>query len=246
MAYFTLNGFAIGLATLSATSDDVETVERGTSGAMIVDRRANKQAWDVEMSLRDRDEYLPVINIVQGLGHRFSFDNTLNSSKGLTPTSGTATFGAASPSPKFGLFRALTTSDLVYTFNGYFQWTVSLWFWTGAAWQLRAQNSNGDKWQNGVKGTYAWSYDIPVASLTLPDGEYYDDLVVLPYTLPDALMEAWPTTAPWSATPYVTVSGDAVGNLVYTAVKSGQIGEDFAQGAAGSVIATVNFTLREV
>lgn len=246
MAYLTINGFEVRVASLSASSDDTETVERGASGRMIVDRRAERQSWDIELALDEPAQYKALLNMVRGNGHTFSFELSVASSKGLLQTSGTATFGAASPAAKFGLFRALTTSDLVYTFSGYFEWTVSLWVWTGSAWQLRAQNSNGDKWQNGVKGTYSWAYPLTVGALTLPDATYYDDLVVLPYTLPDVMMAAWPTTRAWPLTPYVTLGGDALGGAIYTAVKSGQITEDFVAGPANTTLATPSFTLREV
>lgn len=247
MALYTLNGYELPLASVRQRGDGLKTIERTVTGQLFTDVIARKLSWDVEFVAKANADLVFWRQLLSGLGHKFSFDLNTFSSKGLvsnTPANGS--IGGTSPSPKFGLGRLGVSPAMTYTFSGYFAWTVSVWVWTGSVWQLRQQTSAGDKWQAGVKGSYAWDYALSGGVLTLPTSTFYDDLVVLPYVLPDARIEAWPTGFAWPALPWLRLSGDALGGEVYT-VALADDEPDLEQIAMGGVPhARLSCLLREV
>lgn len=247
MPYLTLNGYSVGAAELTERTDNLKTEARAINGRMYSDIRYKKRQWQVRCAIRDRYYYTEfLIRLIEGDGQVFPFDLSLNSSKGFIPnTPANGSIGSSSPAPKFGTGRLGTSGAFTYTFGGFTEWTVSVWVWTGSAWQLRQQTSEGDKWQDGIKGSYGWTYALSGGVLTLPTSGFYDDLVVLPYVPPDDVIEGWPTDRAWSQLPALNLNGDALDNRDVSVKLLGQVETEYIPGTT-SVTARLSFTLGEV
>lgn len=252
MGYLEINGFTFAASEVETSEDGAISQGRHTNGKLYTDALYRKRAIDVAVVLKPFQTFDSWRRLLEGRGHVWSFDETSYSSKGLNlKTTAGATIGTSSPSPKFGNGRLQTSTDPItvelFDFN---VWTFAFWFWTGSAWQHRAVNSNGQKWQDGVLGSYAWSYTPTVSfskrTWTLPASSFIDDLVVLPYIMPDAMHQEWSTTQAFSPLPHLTAKGDFSDNEEYTCeLDISGVSESHIKKGSG-VYAALAFKLREV
>lgn len=118
-------------------------------------------------------------------------------------------------------------------------YTVASWVKVGAgSWQHEVLRSDGAKWVDGVRNDSA-TLNISVASSVfkiLEPGSgnvYFDDLVWLPFSVPDGWPADWPTSRAFANLPDLEVSGDLLGG--YRIAKAvvgcrvqgtGQVGHD--------------------
>lgn len=184
--------------------------------------------------------------LLTGEGEVWSFDSSLYGSKGTGPSANVGCTAPAS-SPKYGAGRLsvpATTGSISYPFASSYgstaDWTVLVWRSTngGSSWTHHVIRSDGSKWVNGVTSVAAttWlSVSSGTATIANTTGSAveYDDLVVLPFAVPDA----WPADvyaagAAFPPLPYIDITGDLVPEQAARRVL-GSVSESIVKTAAG-------------
>lgn len=254
MAFLTLNGIVLPVAAgeASEADDSMYLGARSVNGVYVEDVVATRRRWDLTTPLLSRDEARALKGLLLGEGQSWSFDVDLYSdAKGAPPaTTANLSLAASTPSPKFGAKRlAVSTATSTYWVESLPAWTVGVWWWDSSAWVHRLQTSNGTKWEDGVQGSYAWSLAPSGANFQLAVGAW-DDLVLLPYALPDDMGDQWPLTEAWTPLPHLTLSGDLADGASYVVqAERGSFDIEPAQAVIGGVFTTgkiISCTLKEV
>lgn len=168
--------------------------------------------------------------LVEGEGHSWSFDDNsspealLASSRGLLPSStgavsdvpgkygGAVEFDDGEPATRWELALDSTDCTIMYWVNEGGTWVHYLLLYSGAV-------SPSAVWRDAVRTDadpeylYFESADgTMVADPSVMGTFQLDDLVVLPYVVPDAWVSAfhtWRSTAQWNPLPYVAAAGAA-------------------------------------
>ncbi len=241
MAHLSIHGIEI-----ECSSSDWEPVElgeltRSLNGAPRSTKRTRKRdhrfTSDVGGLLLEDAELLRAL--ITGEGHSWAFESSvanggLYSSRKVVPTSATGSITSGSATGVYGkaLF-AVSTS--------YIEWPIALsegftlLFWRDdsgglgafAHYLLRGTVSGGvaDAWVDGSPTAdpgifYTGSGGSLVLDCSIDD-EWIDDLVALPYAVPDDWVDALYTyhqSNAWSALPYVKASGPGVPSSGLTAL----------------------------
>lgn len=265
MAYLTLNGVTVPIAVESVSmsyEDAGGEQERSPAGELVGGPSVSKREWRMTTTPLPVSEVDAWVGLIEGAGHTFPFDADLYSARGRGTSSGTAELIV--PGVKWGAsFARLTTPNTVAWNLGFGStWTV-VYFWAsdepGATWGHRVGTSTGSQWADGAPaGPVIPLAEVSSGVLTIGDptdlyGYTYinwDDVVALPYVVPDswpAGMYARHSASAWSALPRVlaegtfaaasvTVRGKVTGSKVIRYSRSGTL-------TAGHML---EFTLREV
>lgn len=208
MAFLKINGLRIRASDAEQENDGQVVEGRTINGRMFRDRRTNAYRWPIQTALYPLTDAQALLYLLEGHGHRWSFDTDTFSDNGAGITSGTYSLTGVSPTPKFGLQRLdITAVTTIAMGAAYSSWTVAYWVYIGGTWVHRIGTSNGDEWENQVKGTYGWGVSMSGGTLTLPAGDY-DDLVILPFVISDEMATSWPTTRAYSAMPHLVAEGE--------------------------------------
>lgn len=252
MAYMTLDGFVVPVASFSESDDSLSETGRTVTGAYFRDRRVRKQSWSVETPLVTYDEALAIAGLVNGAGHHWSFDSDVYSSKGLGDWGGTLTIGQISPSPKYGTGRVEVTSDADIIVGTFPDWTLSVWIFRSGWERLTLRSDTSDEWIDGVRQSGS-SQPARYTSnqIELDATEDYDDLVFTPYVMPDDWIESeWDTSQAFSDLPQLRLSGDCVSGATFTVQGADDVSftatNTGGQAFSSDRYIAVSFTLREV
>ena len=251
MPYATINGITLPVATGNGerSDDSLATQPRTASGGFTNEIRARRSKYAFTTGLLTLDEASTWELLLRGLGHRWSFDADLYSSKSLLFTTDVnATIVTAHPKFGAGNLQIVTTPVSYWDLDTPDGWTVGVWYYNGGTWQHRLHTSNGTQWQDGVQGSYAWSLAPSVGIFSLDTGEW-DDLVFLPFAITDAMGDAWPLADTFSALPTLTLDGDCVYNRA-VAVRGmwDSVAIDHIDGSkegAWQTLCTLSIVLRE-
>lgn len=210
MTFLQLNDWPIPCERIEQTDSSRDSSAVSVNGYFWSERIFNTRSWQVTTTLISLDDAEALFGLLTGRGHHWSFNSDLYSDKGLTDN-GAGSWALVGSGAKFGSdcveIDAGVTIALPSTYEN--QWTIGLWTDLGAGtWQHRLQTSDGDQWQDGVKGTFAgWDYAPTASSFTIPVG-VYDDLVILPYAASTDMGNNWPLTSPFGDIPYMRLEGD--------------------------------------
>lgn len=200
---------------------------RAFNGTLRRTERVRKQEWNVATLPVTAAEATAFDGLLEGDGHVWSFDTDLYSSKGLAATGGTTAIGATSPTPKFGAGRLdITTGTVTFPCQLPSTWTVLVWRWNipTTSWGRWLFDSTGAKYLSGAStGTTTSWFAVTSGSPQLIGAGHFDDLVALPFLVPDAWKATWTqVTAPvFSALPSLSVSGDLTGTRTLQAEITG-------------------------
>jgi len=248
-------GMIFPLADLSSDEDWLTCIGRGVTGRAYKDVREHKRAFELTLAVLDPVKADAWARLLEGRGNHFSFDGLLSSDKGLLPSDdgGAGLISVGTPDPKYGTQYVATGDDpLEYSLFGYDTWTVSVWHHDGAAWVLRQQTSDLVKMENGVQGSYAWSY-TPTGSGSIGDprvfslqaNSSFDDLVILPYALPQEYLAQIAThNRAFPALPRIEIETDAFLGQVFTVISEGVKAQVEKDSTPPTVY--ISTTLREV
>lgn len=210
MTFLALNDYELPVESIEQMDMSKNNSGRSANHFGWSERIFVKNAWRVTTNLMTLDAAQSLVSMLKGRGHYWSFNSDLYSTKGLTDD-GSGSWALVGSGAKFGSDCVEVDSSIIIALPATYenQWTVGIWTDLGAgAWQHRLQNSLGDQWQDGVKGTYAgWDYSPTLSDFGIPVG-VYDDLVILPYAISVELGNSWPLTSPWGPNPYLRASGD--------------------------------------
>lgn len=260
MSQLLINGIDIPVSSSSWEEENNEIGERqrSLSGSVIDTIRARFDSWKGESITTDPVQARALRGLLNGSGHGWSFDVDLYSTKGLGPEAGHNGAVSAS-SPKYGAKRLEVTTSGSIAWNlgitASIAWTVSLWRIESSVWHHYVINYMGQKWKDGARNDGLSVTFIAVNStvsgcVVLNGGgsaaEYYDDLIVVPYTMPTdwpgiiyAYGQAWPKP------PALWVSGTLIHDTL-TLICSGRAAQSKSQnrGALDRMEKT-DFTLTE-
>lgn len=220
MSFLKVNGIEVPVADGSASEEQevIGSNERAVDASSLVHRRAIKGRWTFETALRPAATAIAFRKLLQGLGHVWSFESTVYSSKGLGPStlgglvvsSTTAVWG--SKSGKIAAAGSDSVFGNVWPSNS--PYTVAFWNKDGAgAWTHYVLTSTPACWVSGVAGADPGVLTPDSSGFTLEkhatNDRYWDDIIALPYVVPDD----WPGqmyafTSPWAGLPRLYASGD--------------------------------------
>lgn len=231
MAWLALNGMNVG--AIASVGDapkgdrrDIGEMGPAGDGSMRVTRQTRKR--DLKFSTVPLTGALALAweSLIVGEGETWSFDTSEYGSKGGGPAAGGVyTLGGAAAKYGAGGLRLPATTGLIrypatlYNLAAVIQgWTVMVWR-QETPFQHYIVRSDGAKWLNGISNPISTSSWLTVNTGGVPDGVQlantsglavdYDELVILPYVIPDAwapLMYA-AHAAPWSALPFLNATG---------------------------------------
>lgn len=249
MAYLTINNMTLPVRFEDGKrqDDSLITQPRTMSGGFTNEIRARRHRYDVSTRLLTLDEAIAWEQIFRGVGHTWSFDVDLYSSKSLLLTS-SGNAARVTAHPKFGAGNVeITTSSVSYWSEATpYGWTVGVWHYDTGTWVHRLETSNGTQWEDGVQGTYGWSLAPGAGIFSLGVGEW-DDLVYLPVAITDDMGDEWPLAEAYSSLPTLTLDGDIVYNVPVSArAMWGSIDtEDTRAGSTMQTMRALSVTLRE-
>ena len=217
MSAITLNGLAFPVARNSLAEHPREVGQNST--AFDGTPRASRQRLVTDIELESTalpfDTAAAWMGLINGLGHVWSFDAHLYSSKGLGPSSSTG--ASIQASCKFGSGLRLTNGGSVtYGASLGSTWTVGLWRYS-SGWSHYLVRSDGAKWLNGARadGTSTPFIEVASGAVTISNTSGgavdFDDLVALPFLAPTD----WPpvlgvASSAFSALPRLTLAGSLV------------------------------------
>lgn len=252
MSFLTLNGLDVPVreGTPSETPREIGQRGRAFDGTARVSRRATKREWSFDMLPQSQDDAIAYEGLIRGDGHVWSFDASLYSSKGLSPSAQSGTVALSTSSPKFGAKNlALSGSSVASSISWQpgigSEWTVALWRFASSVWTHYVLNSNGTKLVNAVSSPDAdvsW-LTVSAPNLSLSDTTAtairYDDLIFFPFVIPAAWVGTlYGKSVAWTDAPKLTASGDALypdktvfGEVTGVKQVSAVVGGSFADNA---------------
>ncbi len=220
MPFLALNGIPVPVELDSASRDVLEIGEmsRAEDGALRKSNQGIKIPIPIKLALLPAAEAFAWQCLILGLGHVWSFDVSVYSSKGspLTLVDGARSAGSA----KFGAAKLVlddTTGMLSFTPVRGTGHTVMFWLSGdgGSTWNHYIQ-TNTALYKNGVVGVISETATLTATdsalSLASTGGAdvWVDDLVLLPFDIPESWVAALAApAAEFSLLPKLHASGDA-------------------------------------
>ena len=255
MAFLELNGWTVPVAAGSVSEEPVEIGERDRAfdGTYRSSIRAVKRRWRMKTVPMIRSDAEALRGLLLGLGHYWSFDTDLYSSKGLGPVAGYS----ATQSSTGGRFGGkVSVTSISYAAGLPSSWTVLVSRWSGTAWEKYAVRSDGAKWKDGARNDALSTTWLSVSGGTVTltgTSTSFDELIVLPYLATDAQIQAWHAlTVPFSALPRINATGDLVQRTASSplVVQCQVMNEEIVQFAKGGAWhkdgKVIEFVLEEV
>ena len=245
MSFLTLSGIPLDIAEWSQDDDSPGSETRTVTGQIFKENTYERRQWSGTSKLLARSEADAIRSLIKGRGHHFGFEDTEYSDKGLG-LEATPTFSATA---KYGTKSATSGSDLEANFGATYAtyWTVLVWKYVSSTWVHIAARSDGTLWDDGDTAGATEAAAISMAStgfLTLSAGQY-DDLVVVPYEMPDAWVEAIAAdTQAFSALPDLRLAGDCVGDQEIIVMGTEPAQPFTNDGTTGGKVA-ISFGLKE-
>lgn len=265
MQHVRVNGFTL------SSADGEETRTRVVTGK---DRRNDRNRPLPALSrsttaIEGKTPSLPVeiakavSSLVTGFGHVINFeDATPYTSRGIGPssaTTATTTAGGARFGSRYGNLRAA-----VYDLQLPEQWTVILWHLSVGTWRHHVLRWDGARWYEGVRGDGVYA-STQAALLTIDNGaitfgptsvQSFDDIVALPYHVPDEMIAAFYAFAvddnrPFPPLPQVEVDGGVIAGRRMMSIgaslthQAAAAGADSARREVEFLLAAVNPTIDE-
>lgn len=151
MAWLNLNGVEIVASETAGASDPPREIggasEEAFDGTMRQTRLATKRDITCETTPMTIEDALAVDGLVRGLGHVWSFESSVYSSKGLGPAAGGAIIRETGIFQKYGNARAKVQGLTEYDVGLDARYTL-------LAWKLNAQGDAFDHWALLDTGTW--------------------------------------------------------------------------------------------
>jgi hypothetical protein len=273
MAFLTLNGWTVPVADgqASVSYRQLGRQSRSYMGKLSGTYRSKVREWRLKTTLQDEETSEALEGLIAGSGQTWSFDNDLYSSKGLGPVTGYTITVTAAGGKLTGYVTVASNTSLAYLVtNDIVPYTMMVWKKHGGTWYHYAIDIAGTQYKNGV--VHVPGAGDSVANWFAYSGGYftiqgkdiagvnaaadYDDLVIVPYTMPLAQILAAYTTGnagqPFSLLPALWLQGDLIPATLPGAVSvMGEMGENaylqaMFDGSFQDNLRTLDFVLREV
>lgn len=277
--FLQLNGIAIPVLVdgADASPDLVMDSARAENQSLIENVEAEKLSLRLKLQPQTRANGFAHRGLIHGAGHYWSFDSHLYSSKGLGPTTATGASISAGAAWRGGFGLRLATGASAITFAALPARPLGSDGWTimfrgnalpGAHVVITDMSfANEEAWLNGVYGGAVLSsivaVDVVTGIVTLSTDtgtqQDFDELVILPYRVPDAWppqMYAWQNPAgainrPWSNLRQLWVRGEVIPEGIDKIMTGRVTGEKIRQyenlgGVAEQAARELEFQLTEV
>ena len=255
MPWLALNGINVG--AIAAVGDPPKSGRRDIGakgpagdGSLRVTRQTRKRDLSFTSVPLTSSVALAWEGLITGEGESWSFESSEYGSKGTGPAAG-GVYSVPIGGGKFGnCLRLPATTGLIQYPKTLLNSAGALMGWTVMVWRNEAPyrhyivRSDGAKFLNGVSSGIATAW-LTAASAPVSDGVQltntggaavdYDDLVILPYAIPDTWAAVFGTaTSAFSALPYVNATGDLV-NEQATRRVLGSVEETVMRATAGGL-----------
>lgn len=233
MPFLSLNNYGVDImdGSFTVTREVIGYRARSFSASLRENRRAEKRIFQATTSIVTPTMADALVSLIEGKGHRFSFDSDYYSSKGLGPASGGSYSRADSGGKDGGKLTAGSGSYIRYQVSvpvsG--ECTVFVYKYVSSSWDRYAlQDAGAGQWKNGanhsasgsdsadnflsLSGTTTITVDVEGKTIAGVNGASdYDDLVILPYEPPDAMMDAFTSSSfIFPELPKIKLDGDCV------------------------------------
>ncbi len=228
MAFLTLCNIPMNIDAKSGERRWTEVGDKGRAfdGSFRRTLQKLKRSWPMSSAPLIAADADALAGLVQGLGHSWSFDVDLYSSKGLAKKSqsGTVTAGVSTGTLKFGNKLQIAAGGQVTWGVGLTgEYTLTVWRLEGGAFQHYVIRKKGianptiNKWKNGISDDGAatgWltvngSGDVVLGDLTNADD--FDDLVALPFATPNSWVSSlYSSTRAFPKLPKLEAAGTAL------------------------------------
>ncbi len=226
--FFSIHGFEVEVSSFARDQELVGLDRRRSEvGSMRQTRIARKENFDAETTILDPTTAIPVLELLHGEGHVYSFDTDKYSSKGLGWTGTQPSLD--STNKKFGASSGAVASAGTATCPFTDTTTRSVLLWrrpNSGSFNHYAFNLSGstvvDKYKNGattVETISNWFTAGSTGTFSLLGKNdagtnsiaQYDDVIVLPFALTSAMATAWAAqTRAWADLPNLNINGDCV------------------------------------
>lgn len=238
MAHLTIHGIPVECSASEWEPMELGELTRSLNGSPRSTKRMRKRdhRFTTDQGGLLLEEAEALRGLISGDGHVFTLDQDLSSSRTLLPYHVSETTVEPSyDTGKHGFELFAESGSQVKWALGYTEWyTLLFWRMVAGSWRhyvVRRRNlttSQVDVWENGTR-TDADPEIVHVESSTTGDlviecnqgDEYLDDVVALPFRVPDN----WPLhlytfhdDSPWGALPLVKASGPGVPSIGLTAL----------------------------
>lgn len=228
MPYLQIYGVDIPVKneTLQTPVREIGSIQQAFDGSFLRNRQSVKYDYAFETTPMIQSEAYCVDSLVRGLGHSISANTHLYSSTGKGPSSSTGC-SIDTGTKKYGAASVAITDTNTLVYSSVFTeggvgggCTVLFWYSTGGAFTHYIQRRNaagtGANWTSGGSQSAGSLAFVTIASngsvtFTASGGtRYFDDIVILPYSIPDAwasqLYDHHAANA-WGDLPRLTVTG---------------------------------------
>lgn len=218
MAALTLNGITMPLSADSWREQrSGGEIARSISGRPLVDARIRKASYSGTLIASDAATRAALCGLVDGRGHKWSCAvDTYSDAKGLGPTdldAGSVASGRL----------VLVDESITWMTEPSDQWTIAGAYEESYDAIVRFALTDAGWWSAGIEpqpeGMLDFDPGSGAATITsdwASPGRRYDDLLILPYRLPDAWARSSAIMAAYRAPPYLTMSGDLVAGSTVT------------------------------
>ena len=239
MPYLSLSGFSVPVRATGATFANTALGEdsRAFGGQLVPSRRSLSRSFEIQTIVDTPGAARALAGLVQGEGHKWSFNSDLYSSKGLGPQAGyTVTMSATGGVAGGGYVQVTSAQSIGWRSLQYGDFTMMVYKYTGGAWhqyvytydlstttvaQYKDGASHspvaGDNITNWFTYTSATG-DFAFAGKDI-DGtngnSRYDELVIVPYLMTAEMISAFNTetrtnSRAFGEIPQLNVSGDII------------------------------------
>jgi hypothetical protein len=265
--FLSINGVTLRIAVDSVSMSYVEVggeAARSPAGELVGGPSTTKREWRMTTTPVPVSEVDAWVGLIEGKGHVFPLDDDFYSSRGRGPSS---ISGVPLPNlhgfdTKWGSGRLSAPSDssVHWAIGLGSTWTLFGWtsgYYAGTSWTHSIIRSDGGLWLDGTYVPPAFGVgeffvaggDFVVVGADGSDW-YFDDVVALPYAVPDAWsagMYGRHGANAWSALPRVLAEGTFAPSPVTV---RGRVTDSkavrFFSGGALTTGYALEFTLREV
>lgn len=263
MAYLTLGGVTVRVAAdsvslryVSAGGDE----ERSPSGSLEGGPLVLKREWAMATTPVPPTELDAWVGLIEGKGHSWPFNANFYSARGRGLSDSDGAVSIVTGIAKYGAGRLSCGSEgsVAYAASLSPAWTVMVWRGETGTWRHYLVTSTGAKWKDGVRNDALVTStflsvsggEVRIGDLSATGAVDFDDLVALPYAVPEAwatLMRTQHASAAWPNLPSVLAAGTFAsaevtvrGKVTDTRVLRCAVGGSLTSAH------TIRFTLREV
>jgi hypothetical protein len=261
-AFLTLNGIVVPVHNGGAplAEEEIGSRKRALDGSLVIDRRALKRGWAIELVPDIAATQLAFRDLLDGKHEVWSWETGAFSSKG-NPAAFTGGAARTSAQFKYGAWSAVANNTEQVNLTWLFfdpstkPWAVAWWQRDAGVWHHYSEDSAGTKRKDGATSAHAAYWTTPAAGTLRYTGTatvYLDEVWVLRFLLPVAWEAAvYAATLALGAGPVLRAEGTLIEANVAAGlqVAADSVELDTAMAWVGGVLQqvhTVKAKLREV